>query len=312
MTVGRLLAPFVNPLAWLGALRFKRGQGPYVRAECDLELRLYAEMLGTDMLHYGYFDDPDIDPDSISFRDLERAQIRYAELIADRVGPAGGAVLDVGCGMGGLSAMLTRRGHQVDALTPDQHQVAHIAERYPDVRVHRCRFEEYSGEGPFQTVINSESLQYIDLDRAMSGVDAVLAEGGRWIVVDYFRLHEEGRSRSGHLLESFSQRVEDAGWSIQEAVDITPNCMPTLKWINVFVQRLVRPGATFGSAKLRAKNPGIYHLSARLREAMSSKAELEFASVDPVRFAAEKRYMLFVLGRARVGLTSSDDLRATT
>ena len=31
------------------------------------------------MLHFGYFDDVNIDPDTISVRDIEAAQVRYSD-----------------------------------------------------------------------------------------------------------------------------------------------------------------------------------------------------------------------------------------
>ena len=37
------------------------------------------------MLHYGYFDDINISPDSISIKDLENAQMRYVEIIIEQI-----------------------------------------------------------------------------------------------------------------------------------------------------------------------------------------------------------------------------------
>ena len=295
MKTARLLLPFLNPLQWIRAARFKRDQGPYARIRGDLELALYAEILHTDMLHYGYFDDPDVDPASLSFRDVERAQIRYAEVIAERIERADGSVLDVGCGMGGLSALLARRGLAVEAVTPNENQVRHIRARYPGMVVHACRFEELETRRSYDTIINAESLQYIDLDRALSRVRQLLRPGGSWIVVDYFRLRTDGRSRSGHLLDAFRSRLKETGWRVEQEVDITANCLPTLKLIDVYVQRILLPGARFGEAKLRTKYPRAYYLTERLRGALLRKAEKELAAVDPDRFADENRYMLFVL-----------------
>ena len=53
------------------------------------------------------------------------------------------------------------------ALTPDASQVAHVRDRHPDVAVEHCKFEELDAgkyEGAFGTVINSESLQYMNLE----------------------------------------------------------------------------------------------------------------------------------------------------
>ena len=76
--------PLLNPAKWYKAYRFKKSQPAYSKANRDLELQLYGKMLKYDMLHYGYFDDPDVDPETISIKDVENAQKRYAEVIGER------------------------------------------------------------------------------------------------------------------------------------------------------------------------------------------------------------------------------------
>src|SRR5262245_14589417 len=77
----------------------------------DLELALYASVFGNNFLHYGYFPDLPVDPESISLATVSRAMNDYASLLVQRVQPAE-RVLDIGCGMGGLLARLTDAGVQ--------------------------------------------------------------------------------------------------------------------------------------------------------------------------------------------------------
>lgn len=298
MKLKKLLLPLLNPSRWYKAYRFKQSQPPYSKANRDLELQLYGKMLKYDMLHYGYFDDPDIDPETISIRDVENAQKRYAEVIGERVSDKDRPILDVGCGMGGLSSILHSAGYTIEALTPDVNQKKHIAAKYPDITCFHTRFEDFKGSHKYGTVINSESLQYIDLDTAFQQVDALLEAGGKWIITDYFRLVTSGKSKSGHTMEVFKEAISKKGWKIDEEVDITPNCLPTLRLINVYIERFVLPGAAFGVEKMKVKQPMLYHVTGNIREAIAAKAEKEFASVDPKKFAAEKKYMLYVLSRA--------------
>lgn len=55
--------------------------------------------------------------------------------LADALLPRGATVLDVGSGMGRVSAALVRRGHRVVAVEPDAALVAQSRRTYPDVDV---------------------------------------------------------------------------------------------------------------------------------------------------------------------------------
>jgi cyclopropane fatty-acyl-phospholipid synthase-like methyltransferase len=182
------------------------------------------------MLHYGYFDDINVHHDTLSLKEVENAQIRYAENIINQIVSKDLPILDVGCGMGGLGAMLYERGYtQLELLTPNRNQIEFINKTYPHFVTHRCKFENYAGEEKkFGTVINSESLQYIKLDDAFDKVDKILLPDGRWIIVDYFRLHMDGISKSAHMLEDFRAKVDAANWKIVYEQDITLNVLPML------------------------------------------------------------------------------------
>ena len=123
---------------WLRLLRTKRTP----KARGDAELRLYHRILPGDFLHYGWFDDPDTPAGSIGFDDVHRAQLRYAEELAAMIEDPGAAVLDAGCGMGGMLALLNAAGRRVTGVTPDRFQVAHIRRAYPGIPLIESRFED--------------------------------------------------------------------------------------------------------------------------------------------------------------------------
>ena len=50
------------------------------------------------------------------------------------------------------------------------------------------KFEDFSTDKQFATIINSESLQYIDLDTAFNCASKLLSNNGKWIITDYFRI----------------------------------------------------------------------------------------------------------------------------
>ena len=117
-----LIKKIINPLELIRAYQFHKNESNHIKASKDLELMLYSKIITNDMLHYGYFEDVDVDPETISIKDLENAQMKYVELIVEQILDKKNNVLDVGCGMGGLSKILFDRGMKVHSLTPDDNQ----------------------------------------------------------------------------------------------------------------------------------------------------------------------------------------------
>ena len=180
-----IIKKILNPIELIRAFKFHKKQKNHKKSSEDLELMLYSKIIRNDMLHYGYFDNPDVEPDSISIKDLENAQMRYVEILIKQISDTGKKVLDVGCGMGGLSNILLEKGFQVESLTPDNNQKNYITSKYKQLKVHHMKFEDFKSESKFNTVINSESLQYIDLDKAFDLVPEILSKNGKLIIIAF-------------------------------------------------------------------------------------------------------------------------------
>ena len=292
-----IIKKILNPIELIRAFKFHKKQKNHKKSSEDLELMLYSKIIRNDMLHYGYFDNPDVEPDSISIKDLENAQMRYVEILIKQISDTGKKVLDVGCGMGGLSNILLKKGFQVESLTPDNNQKNYITSKYKQLKVHHMKFEDFKSESKFNTVINSESLQYIDLDKAFDLVPEILSKNGKWIVVDYFRINDGGVNKSGHLHEDFLNRTKQKGWKIVYEQDITKNALPTLRFAMVFINRFIKPLASFAGAKLKNKKAWLFYLTDKFRESISKKTDKELAALDPENFIKEKKYILYVLER---------------
>lgn len=291
------LSPFFNPLEWVKAYQFHTQNSKFDKSSYDLELYLYSKILTNNMLHYGYFDDINTAPETISFKQIEEAQVRYAENIINQIKDNEHPILDVGCGMGGLGEMMHKAGLKaIEVLTPNKNQIEFINKTYPYLKSHNCKFENYPAtEKKFGTVINSESLQYINLDDAFDKLESIMLPDGRWIIVDYFRLTDTGISKSAHMLEDFKAKVAAHNWSIVYEQDITLNVLPTLKYAYMYVERFLLPIKHFGLEKLRFKKAWLYYLTGRFRESIDKKILKEGASIDPQKFINEKKYILFVL-----------------
>ncbi len=283
------------------AIGLHRARKANRRAFDDTRLALYARLLPSDFLHYGYFEDPARLPESISLEDVARAQTRYAELLLELIGETpGGPVLDIGCGMGGLSRMMLAKGLEPVALTPDKVQVAYINKYVPGVPVIRTKFEKLDPAdhaGKYGSVVTAESLQYLKLDLALPLLATVLRPGGTWVACDYF-LTKPSDDKTCHNWKLFNERITEAGWRITYQRDVTPHVLPTLGFIHMLATRFGISGFDFGVLRLRRKQPGLHHLLAGLLGQIEGVIADNIALIDPVQFARDRQYMLLKLERA--------------
>lgn len=263
------------------------------------QLSLYSRMLPGDFLHYGYFDDIGATPDQLSFQDMQRAQLRYAQELVKLIDRPDAPILDVGSGMGGFLGLLRGEGLDVTGLTPDGAQVEHIRRVYREVPVLHCRFEDMPTDGytgAFGTVIHAESIQYMNPDRVFPVVGRILAPEGTWIVADYFRTGTGGE-RSGWQWEEFREKLDSHGFRVTHSRDITANVLPTLGFIHLLATRIGIPVFDFSREKLQAKSPGIHYILEETIARFRRSFLRNVAILDPAEFARHKRYMLMCMHR---------------
>jgi SAM-dependent methyltransferase len=259
----------------------------------DLELALYGTIFGNNFLHYGYFDPPQMDPERLSFADLKQAMDDYATLLVRRVQP-GEQVADIGCGMGGLLVRLDAHGAKPTGVTPNRGHAAHIRARWPHIPLLESTLEALQApDGAFDVAINSESFQYCALDAGMQRVKRLLKPGGRWLVIDYFRLHDGAKNRSGHLLADFERGLPRNGFKVAERVDVTENVLPSLAYGQMLATRFALPMVRFSADKFLLARPLLSYLYAdRMRGKLDG---IRLHTLDPEQFRKDKKYLLFVL-----------------
>lgn len=288
----------IYPSQLLQFLRLARKSKRSKRATDDTQLNVYSQLLSGDFLHYGYFDNPSIVPEAVSLHDIEQAQLRYAQLLLAQISDKDGPILDVGCGMGGLVKLLLEKGFSPFALTPDRKQAQYIREKYPSVPIIEKKFQDMPEEryqNFFGTIITSESLQYLELDKAPRLVDRLLKPGGRWIVSDYFRITETPERKSGHVWEKFLKNLDGTSCKLVYQQDITRNVLPTLAYIDMWGRRAGLPAVTFSIEKLQKKHAAFYFLFEELIEDLRVYLADHLDLVSPEIFASEKKYMLLTL-----------------
>lgn len=285
------LLNFPALLRWLRTHRVDRSV--HDPAE-DLELTLYGAIFSNNFLHYGYFEPIPAATETISLAQLRQAMDDYATLLVTRA-RAGERVLDIGCGMGGLLARLDAAGVKATGVTPNIAHAAHIKAKWPHISILESTLEQLdvTMAPKFDAAINAESFQYIDLDAGMRKVRALLTPGGRWVVIDYFRLNADAKNKSGHLLSDFEAAIARHGFDIVERVDVTENCLPTLAYGKLLAERFALPLARFSADKFFLSHPFLAYL---FQPKIQNKlASVRLHTLDPEVFRREKRYLLFTL-----------------
>jgi SAM-dependent methyltransferase len=293
--VSRLLLPRHWPHLW------ERLRRPKVRGKAadDAQLKLYGHIFPGGFLNYGYTDDSTVRPEHMCVADIERAQLRYGERLANLVTDLENPVLDSGCGMGGLIGLLRRRGCKPTALTPNRTQIRRVQTDYPDVPVIASKLEQIPLPQYWQafgTVITSESFQYVKLADGLAVLEQILKPGGRWILCDYFRLQPSTR-KSGHLWTDFTAALAQRGWRIVSEEDITAHVLPTLTYVHMWATRFGLPVAQFAADRLERKRPALHYLLADVIATAHHQVQGQLEIVDPTVFAREKKYMTLVIER---------------
>lgn len=94
------------------------------------------------------------------------------------------SVLELGAGTGKLTEQLVALGHDVHATDPDEHMLARLGDRLPDVRTSQASAEEIpAGDRTYDAVVSAQAFHWFDLDRALPEIARVLKAGGRLSLV---------------------------------------------------------------------------------------------------------------------------------
>ncbi len=293
-----IVKKLINPVTLFKLFRIQRQKKKRKRVFIDKNLQLLSQLAPGGFLHYPYFSDPDINPENISMSDIMEGGTNYTNMLIELIKDKKSPVLDVGCGMGGLSSLLLEKGYNAVGLTPDNLQYEHIRENLPGLEVINSKFEKMDRERYsryFGTIINSESMQYINLERGLPVYESVLKPGGRWIIADYFKKKKKPVLRGGHNWDQFEKKITQGGFRIVSSVDITPNILPLLKYMNMMMKNQLYPLVDYFIGRIRGKEPGIYFLLEETIGKLKKYAADNEKYLDPGVFSEERKYMMLVI-----------------
>lgn len=128
--------------------------------------------------------------------------------LADAMLPRGGRVLDVGAGMGRVSAALTARGHDVVAIEPDAALVAQARSTYPGIQITERDVLDLVVCVGNVMVFLAEGTERA----ALAAMRDVLAENGRILVAFHFK--NAPFNARPYPAEEFARDVEAAGLKV--------------------------------------------------------------------------------------------------
>ncbi|WP_028672040.1 class I SAM-dependent methyltransferase [Saccharospirillum impatiens] len=213
------------------------------------------QLTGMEDLHYGFWDET---VPEISVLYMKQAQLRYTEQIIETIeagvtGPQ--RIIDVGCGTGQVLVALSERGHQVDGVIPAPHLEARVREKVAagslNSTVWGCTLQDVPVEtltGQYDTVLFSESFQYIPYQAALAAANTLLKPGGQVVICDFFKTDNTGDGQpgdrsfgGGHPYSKFIKDLEASDWVVLENSDITANTSPNIHLLDLLLRERIGP-----------------------------------------------------------------------
>lgn len=270
----------------------------------DVGLSLMKWLTGAENLHYGLWDG--LTP---SAQNLGAAQAAYTDKLFSYLPDGPLRILDIGGGAGETARKLVALGHSVEIVVPSAFLAQRCRENAPDAVVHECLFEEFTGTGPFDLCLFSESFQYIPFDYSFRRVLELLTPQGHVLIADCFRSAQyQGVQRSqtvggGHRLSDVLAALDTLPLRIDAQEDITDATAPSID-IEQALFNVIGHGVTRVDQELQQKRPKTRWLVARALTLLAGERRLfrlnqrltERQRTAEV-FRHNNRYMIFKLRR---------------
>ena len=206
----------------------------------ELGLILGARLMKTEDLHYGYW------PEGleVTMANMATAQANYSEFLAGHIPEGVKSILDVGVGTGHFAQVLTRRGYQVEGISPSPMLTEMAVKRMGEnFRIYQTTFENFNAERKYDLILFSESFQYIPFQESLPKALSLVEIGGYVLISDFFRIQAAGESalRGGHDLKQFQTYLKTLSCRVLIDEDITRFTAPNLKLIDEWLTDYFKP-----------------------------------------------------------------------
>ncbi|MCX7286212.1 MAG: SAM-dependent methyltransferase [Rhodobacterales bacterium] len=225
----------------------------------DVGLAFIRWLTGAENLHYGLWTGLDV-----TAGNLKAAQETYTAKLFGYL-PAGKLrILDIGGGAGETAKKLLALGHEVEIVVPSSFLAGRCRINAPGAKVHECTFEAFTGAGPFDLCLFSESFQYIPFAESLPKCATLLAPGGAVVIADCFRTEAyKGRQihgpqpGGGHGLAAFRAALVGSAFAIAVEDDITDAVAPSID-LEQQLFNVIGHGVTRVSGEIRMKKPAAH------------------------------------------------------
>lgn len=266
----------------------------------DHVLKLYSKTIQSSFLHYGFWDDPEkVELSSLSLQDIKNAQYRYIDHLASFIPKKTKTILDVGCGIGGNTSFLLKKGYSLEALSPDSYQKSVIKEKFnQNVTFHHCKFEDFAPETVFDLILESESACYIDINKGFKKAREVLREGGYVLASDYFVFYKDHSKslhlKSSHDMNKYLKSAKENGFDLIKQYDQTDNTMLTLDYANYFIERFISPTIDYGVYSTNKNFPKISKLIGLFIAKKWQEKQNQLDLINSDLFRKYRKYMIYL------------------
>jgi len=210
--------------------------------EIGLEMGLLAgkHLFNTEHMHYGIWKKGM----EVNILNLPKAQENHSDFIIQNIPKGVRTILDVGCGVGALAAKLTRKGYQVDCVSPLTLLSEYARQRLgTDARIYETRYEDLQTNQRYDMILFSESFQYVPIAKALEKSYLFLNENGYLLVCDFFQTDAAGKSAlgGGHKFSEFSAAMEVNPFRLVSDRDITGETAPNIRIVNDILMNVGKP-----------------------------------------------------------------------
>ena len=238
----------------------------------DVGLAFIRWLTGAENLHYGLWTGLEV-----TAGNLKAAQESYTVKLFGYLPEGKLRILDIGGGAGETAKKLLALGHSVDIVVPSAFLAARCRANAPGATVHECMFEDFTGTGPFDLCLFSESFQYIPMVDSLPKCAALLAPGGQVLIADCFRTDAyKGRNAhgpqagGGHRLAAFRAALEGSAFRVAAEEDITDAVAPSID-LEQQLFNVIGHGVTRVSGEIQAKKPAAHWTLTRFVSLFLSK-----------------------------------------
>jgi SAM-dependent methyltransferase len=225
----------------------------------DVGLAFIRWLTGAENLHYGLWTGLEV-----TASNLRAAQEAYTVKLFGYLPSGRLRILDIGGGAGETARKLLALGHEVEIVVPSAFLAARCRETAKGAVVHECTFEEFTGSGPFDLCLFSESFQYIPLADSLPKCAQLLSPAGQVLIADCFRTEAyKGRAAQGpqpgggHQLAHFRMVLDQSAFVVAVEEDITDAVAPSID-LEQQLFNVIGHGVTRVSGEIKAKKPAAH------------------------------------------------------